>query len=102
MVALTSITTIITTSQHLFSPLKSTVREKTREEKERTKPYLKAKTRTRDAYSSYHESCICAMSYFTIKWKAKERGNYECENALDILSNRAAKKKRGGRRNKSN
>jgi hypothetical protein len=25
------------------------------------------------------------MSHFTIKWKAKERGNYGCENALDIL-----------------
>lgn len=47
----------------------------------------------RDAYSSYHESCIYAMSHFTIKWKAKERGNYECENALDMLSNQAKKKK---------
>lgn len=33
------------------------------------------------------------MSHFTIKWKAKERGNYECENALDILSNQARRKK---------
>jgi hypothetical protein len=47
------------------------------------KPYLKA--RERDAYGSYHESCTCAMSHFTIKWKARERGNYGCEKALDIL-----------------
>jgi hypothetical protein len=47
--------------------------------------------RERDAYSSYHESCTCAMSHFTIKWKAKERGNYGCENALDILSHKEKK-----------
>lgn len=33
------------------------------------------------------------MSHFTIKWKAKERGNYGRENALDILSHK--EKKRG-------
>jgi hypothetical protein len=38
------------------------------------------------------------IAHFTIKWKAKERGNYGCEHALDILSH---KEKKGGRK-KSN
>jgi hypothetical protein len=39
------------------------------------------------------------MSHFTIKWKARERGNYGCKKALDILSH---KEKNRGRKNQSN
>jgi hypothetical protein len=93
MVALTS----IVTTQQLFSLLKSTVRERERE-RERAKPYLEARGKERDAYGSYHESCTYTMAHFTIKWKAKERGNYGREQALDVLSHK--EKKRGGKRSR--
>jgi hypothetical protein len=88
MVALTS----IITTQQLFSLLKSTVRERERE-RERAKPYLEARGKERDAYGSYHESCTYTMAHFTIKWKAKERGNYGREQALDVLSHKEKKKR---------